>query len=156
MSSIEGLMVADYAEIIGNKLYVQGGGWDRLTVNSDFPVQQMVGIAASFLVPWNETNQRLTAQVEIQTEDGEPVGKLEGQFEVGRPAGIRPGQEQRFQIAANIPLTLKKPGAYVIIGRLEGQELRRTHFNVVVGAFLAERVQRQQQDSGSEGEPGVA
>lgn len=144
MSSIEWLIIADYAEVIGNKLYIQGGGWDRLTVNSGFPLSRMVGLAASFIIPWNETNQRLTTQVEIQTDDGNVVGKLEGQFEVGRPAGIMQGQDQRFQIAANVPLTLKGQGVYAVIGRLEGQELSRTHFNVVKGPFLAVREQQGQ------------
>ena len=71
----EWLMLADYAEVIAGKLYLHGGGWDRLTVGSEFPTAKIIGIAASFVVPWNETNKKIAARIEIQTQDGAIVGK---------------------------------------------------------------------------------
>jgi|FLYL01.1.fsa_nt_gi hypothetical protein len=136
---IEWIILADYAEIVGGKLYVQGGGWDRLTVNSGFPVQRRMGLAASFLVPWNETNQPHDVEIEIVTDDGQTLAKIEGNVEVGRPAGQPPGQPQRAQIAGNITLELKEAGTYAIIGRVDGEELRRIHFNVIPGPAMAIR-----------------
>ena len=43
---IEWLILADAAQVTGNKLYLLGGGWDRLNVNRDFPVNQHCAIAA--------------------------------------------------------------------------------------------------------------
>jgi hypothetical protein len=131
------MILGDYAEVIGSKLYLQGGGWDRLTVNSGFPVDHLLGLSVSFLVPWSDTNQRHHVEIEIATDDGETLAKLEGQVEVGRPAGHPPGQAQRAQIAGNMALKLRAPGTYAVIGRVEGQEIRRTHFNVVAGPMLA-------------------
>lgn len=54
----EWLMLADWAEIIGNKLYLMGGGWDYLQHSGTFPYTQQCALAASFVVPWDETNQR--------------------------------------------------------------------------------------------------
>jgi len=136
---VEWLILADHAEIIGGKLYLMGGGWDVLTVNTGFPSARPVGLAAAFSVAWNETNQRHNVEIEIQTDDGQPVGKVGAQFEVGRPAGIRAGQEQRFQLAANVPLSLSGPGTYVIVARIEGQEARRVPFNVNEGPMLQAR-----------------
>lgn len=133
---IEWLILGDFAQIVDNKLYLQGGGWTRFTVNTGFPVTHNLGIAASVIIPWNETNQEGHLEIEIQSEDGVSIGKLEGGFKVGRPPDHPPGQDQRAQIAANIPLELKGTGTYVVIGRLEGQELKRTRFNVVKGPFL--------------------
>ncbi len=130
---VEWFILADYAEIMGGKLYLMGGGWDRLTVNSPFPLTKPVGLAAAFRVPWNETNQPQNVEIEIQTDDGESVGKVGAQFEVGRPPGMKAGQDQRFQLAANVPLTLSGPGGYVIVSRVEGQEARRVPFNVMAG-----------------------
>jgi hypothetical protein len=140
---VEWLILADYAQIIGNKLYAQGGGWDKLTVNSNFPVQQRVGLAASFVVPWDETNQRHAVVIEVQTDDGASVAKIESQLEVGRPAGHPPGQEQRAQLAGNLTLNLNA-GTYAIVATIEGVERRRIRFNVVPGPMIAMQQQKQQ------------
>lgn len=134
--SIEWLIIADYAEVIGDKLYLQGGGWNRLTVNSDFPVDRLIGLAVSFDVPWEDTNERHSVQVELTTADGGSLGKMDGQFEVGRPVGVPAGQAQRTQLALNLPLKIGGPGTFVVVGRVDGEELRRVHFNVVPGPNL--------------------
>jgi len=133
---VEWLILADAAQVVGNKLYLLGGGWDRLMVNSGFPVNQSIGIAVSFRVPWNETNEQHSFEVEVASEDGATIQKVGGGLEVGRPAGIPPGQEQRVQVAANAVLRLNSPGTYVIIARVDGTEGRRIAFNVVPGALL--------------------
>ena len=127
---LEWLILADAAQVVGNKLYLLGGGWDKLVVNSGFPVDQQVGLAISVKVPWNNTNESHRFEIEIATDDGETVGKTEGRFEVGRPVGILPGQDQRVQLAASSTLRLKGEGTYAIIARIDGEERRRVHFNV--------------------------
>src|SRR5688500_1930861 len=37
---VEWLILADSAQVIGGKLFLLGGGWDVLTVNTSFPWQQ--------------------------------------------------------------------------------------------------------------------
>ena len=132
----EWLILADHVDVVGNKLYLNGGGWDVLTVNSDFPVQQVLGLAAAFSVPWNETNQRRNVEIEVVTADGASLAKAAGQLEVGRPPGLPAGQPQRAQLAVNMTLALEKAGTYEIITRIDGQEDVRTHFNVVPGPML--------------------
>jgi len=146
---VEWLILADYAEIIGGKLYLMGGGWDRLTVNSGFPFPKPIGLAAAFRVPWNETNQPQNVEIEIQTDDGDSVGKVGAQFEVGRPPGMKAGQDQRFQLAANLSLPLARPGTYVIVARVEGQEAERVPFNVMAGPMLQARQQPENPEHGA-------
>lgn len=141
---VEWLILADSAQVVGNKLYLLGGGWDRLTVNSGFPVEQMGAIALSVRVPWNETNQKHTFEVEVASEDPgseepESLVKMGGQFEVGRPPGIPPGQDQRIQLAVAMKLKIDGPGTKMILARIEGQEMRRIHFNVVASPMLQRR-----------------
>lgn len=133
---VEWLILADAAQITGNKLYLLGGGWDVLTVNHEFPVTQRCAVAASFSVPWAETNMRHSIEIEIQDEDGKELAKVAGQFEVGRPAGIPVGSEQRTQIAADMGLTFEKPGNFVIVARLHNQEDTRITFRVIGGRSL--------------------
>lgn len=155
---VEWLILGDFAQMVANKLYLQGGGWDKLTVNSGFPVTHPMGIAASFRVPWNETNQEHHVEIEVVTDDGDSIAKINASLTVGRPPDIPAGQDQRSQIAGNLALQLPKQGTYTIIARIEDQEAAKTHFNVVTGPFLAARQQQagpQQPNPPSKGDSDV-
>jgi hypothetical protein len=135
---VEWLILADAAQVVGAKLYLLGGGWDRLTVNRALPVDQRCALALSIIVPWNETNQKHSFEVEIisedtSTEEPKSLVKAGGQFEVGRPPGIRQGQEQRFQMAMDMTLRIETAGTKTVIARIEGQEKRRLEFTVIPG-----------------------
>ena len=127
---VEWLILADAAQVVGNKLYLLGGGWDVLRAEAGFPVPQHCAVAASFAVPWSETNQQHAVQIEFITEDGQVLARVDSHFEVGRPPGIVPGQPQRVQLAAEMVLTLEQPGTYVVVARTAGREGRRVQFTV--------------------------
>lgn len=133
---VEWLILADAAQLVGGKLYLLGGGWDVLTVNTGFPVQQRLSIAAAFRVPWNETNQAHTIEVQIADEDGRVLFTAGGQLEVGRPPGLPAGTEQRSQLVVDPVVTFERPGTYVIIARVAGDEAR-SPFRVVPGPGMA-------------------
>ncbi|MHB8574130.1 MAG: DUF6941 family protein [Dehalococcoidia bacterium] len=134
---VEWLILADAAQVVGEKLFLMGGGWDKLLINTTLPVQQPIAVAVAFRVPWNETNRPATAEIEFQTEDGQVVAKVAGQLETSRPAGTPAGQPQRVQLAVNATLQIERMGTYVIIARVEGADERRTVFNVVPGPLWA-------------------
>ena len=133
---VEWLILADAAQVVGQKLYLLGGGWDVLTVNTGFPMQQRCAVAASFKIPWNETNQPHDVEILIEDEDGRELVKVAGQVEVGRPAGIPIGQSQRAQIAADALLMFERPGTYVIRARVNGEEGQHVPFRVIPGPML--------------------
>jgi hypothetical protein len=141
---VEWLILADAAQVVGAKLYLLGGGWDRLTVNRPFPFDQRLALALSISVPWNETNQKHSFEVEIVSEDNtteeqKSLVKVGGQFEVGRPPGIRAGQVQRFQLAVDMNLKIETAGIKTVIARIEGQEMRRIEFTVLSGPMNIQR-----------------
>lgn len=152
--NVEWLIMGDFAQVVGNKLYLMGGGWDQLTVNTGFPVRQALGIAFSVIVPWNETNQESRFQIELLTDDGASLVKVEGGFNVGRPPTHPPGQVQRMQLASNLTVELKNPGTYSIVARLQEQEEARIHFNVVPGPALAMKQRYTGDEPKSTEEPG--
>jgi hypothetical protein len=88
------MLLCDYAEALNGKLYVMGAGWNILYA-VDEPVT--TAVAALVEVPWDETNRRHAFTVELVTGDGESVeveGHVvvaNGEFEVGRPPGVKPG-----------------------------------------------------------------
>ncbi len=132
---LEWLILADSAQVVGNKLFLNGGGWDLLTVNAEFPIDQIIGIAASFAIPWNETNQPHLAEISILDEDGNiAIAKIGHQFEVGRPPGIPAGSTQRTQVAGTMVVRLAHTGGYSIRCQLDGEEQRQHAMFRVVAA----------------------
>ena len=144
---IEWLILADAAQVVGGKLYLLGGGWNRYTVNTGFPTPHSMAIAMSVLVPWNETNERRAFEIEIATDDGDTVSKAKGQFEVGRPAGIPAGSDQRAQMAVTINWEIKRDGTFVVIARVEGANERQFPFFVVPGPMLLAKRQPTTEDN---------
>jgi hypothetical protein len=139
--ALEWLILADAAHVVGNKLYLVGGGWDVLSVNAEFPVDQILGIAASFAVSWNETNQAHLAEITIVDEDGNAeLAKIAHQFEVGRPPGIPAGTTQRTQVAGMMVLRIGHAGNYTIRCHIDGvPQQNRALFRVVAGPGVAPR-----------------
>jgi hypothetical protein len=112
------LLLADYAVVSDGKLTIVGGGWSQTG-----PEPAPFGIGLLIQVPWDQANALHTFSVELLDADGEPV-VLEtdeegeqpvafgGDFEVGRPPGLKPGTPLDFPVAMNsTPLPLE-PGRY--------------------------------------------
>ena len=124
------LLVADAAQVADGKLYLLGGAWNRIAL-PQFPMAAPLAVAVGLMVGWEETNQDHVARLTIDDEDGALVlGPIEMRFEVGRPAGTKPGEDQRVVMAVNGQVGFQKPGGYAVVVRLGEDELARTSFRV--------------------------
>jgi len=122
------LLVADRAEALNGKLYLMGGGWDRVTL-PQFPGSATFDVALGVLIGYTETNVRHEFQLTLEDDDNQVVlGPVTGQFELGRPPGIKPAQAQRFMIAVRGPFPLPAPGCYHWVATLDGRRAGRTTF----------------------------
>lgn len=127
------LILADGAQVQNGKLYVMGGGWDRIVINQPFPANHAMAIALGIRVPWNEANRRHQFKLTIVDAEGqEKIMDGGGDFEVGRAAGSIPGQDQRVQFALTLSLQLKREGEYSVIVEVDGIQLERTPFYVTL------------------------
>src|SRR5215510_6036406 len=102
------MLLADFAQVSDGKLNVIGGGW---SMTGPQPVP--FGIAILIRVPWDQANHRHVmrlvlidadgAPVTVETEDGtEPLVFFDDvEFEVGRPAGVKPGTPLDLPLAVN-------------------------------------------------------
>ncbi|MPZ22894.1 MAG: hypothetical protein GEU28_05005 [Dehalococcoidia bacterium] len=126
---IDYLIVADAAQIANNKLYVMGGGWNQLRVNT-LPADVNIGLAVGVRVDWNETNVRRKLELLVHDSDGKQLMRVEGQFETGRPAGIPQGSSQLIQVAANGRVQFPDVGSYLLLAVVDGDELQRVPFYV--------------------------
>ena len=113
------MLLADAAQAAEGKLYILGGGW---SVTGPAPTPSAVALYIQ--IPWDQTNVkhhfRLDLvdsdgqQVELEGPDGsqEPV-VIDGDFEVGRPAGVKPGIPIDMPLALTIgPLPLADGSRY--------------------------------------------
>jgi hypothetical protein len=124
------MLLADYAVVSDGKLTIVGGGWSQTG-----PEPASFGIALLIQVPWDQANTPHSFRVELLDADGGPVvldadvegavveegeeGQEQehsvafgGDFEVGRPPGLKPGTPLDFPLAMNsTPLPLA-PGRY--------------------------------------------
>ncbi len=122
------LILADRAEAVNGKLYMVGGGWDRVAI-ADTPGPADFDVAAGVLVGYNETNQAHHLALILENDDNQTVlGPIAAQFELGRPPGMKQGQSQRFQLVIRGPFPIPKPGAYNWVLVLNGERRKTTAF----------------------------
>jgi len=124
------LILADAAQVQGDKLYMLGGGWSVIWAKQ-FPVTHPMAVVIGVLVSWQETNQRHQFRLEILSADGESKANAEGEFEMGRPPGLPAGAAQRMMIVANLALQLDGPGHFEAVLTLDGTVGKRASFGVV-------------------------
>ena len=109
-------MLADSAQAVNGKLYILGGGWSITNASN-----VTMSIAIKLEVPWIEANTRHNLKITLVTEDEIPVKtedgrncEAQGDFEVGRPAGLRSGTPLDVTLAVNIArLNLSPDSRYV-------------------------------------------
>ena len=99
------ILLADSAQAVNGKLYILGGGWSVTG-----PAPATMALAVKIEVPWDEANMKHRFLLELLDADGRHVSppgadgpiQVDGQFEVGRPAGVSPGTPIDFVFAVNI------------------------------------------------------
>ena len=64
------MMLADGAQAVGGKLYILGGGFDRINMPT-IPFTHSFALAILIEVPWNATNQPCQIVVELLNADNE-------------------------------------------------------------------------------------
>jgi Family of unknown function (DUF6941) len=121
------LLLADSAQAVEGKLYILGGGW---SVTGPQPVPMAIALKVD--VPWDQANSRHQWRLELVDADGQPVllgeegqqtpVEIEQEFEIGRPAGVKPGTALDFVVAINIqPLPLEAGRQYAWRLSIDGE-----------------------------------
>ena len=104
------ILLCDAAQAIDGKLYLLGAGWNTIG-----PQPAPFAIALLIDVPWDEANRSHHFELRLVDGDGQPVTPMGsetaiavgGDFEVGRPAGMREGSSLRMPFAISFgPLAL--------------------------------------------------
>lgn len=138
-------MLADSVVSSEGKLYVQGGGWNVINTAKVPTRQPRIGIALIVRVPYTATNQMHKFELYLQDADGdelpladapdaasdEKIRRLGGQFNVGRPPTLQPGDEQLIALAINLDgLTFDRADSYKFVIELDGSPEKELSFRV--------------------------
>jgi hypothetical protein len=121
------MLLADAAQAVEGKLYILGGGWSITG-----PGPAAMAIAIKIEVPWTEANRPHLLELSLLDEDGQvvlvptPMGNsplvLGGEFEVGRPAGLKVGTPLDVVLALTLgPIQLTPDRRYVWRCSIDGQ-----------------------------------
>jgi hypothetical protein len=113
------LLLCDAAQAVAGKLYILGGGW---SIAGPGPVT--MGLAIKVEVPWDLANRKHQFRVALVDTDDHPVMvptptgdqplQFGGEFEPGRPPGLRPGTPLDVTFAVNLgAIPLAADGRYV-------------------------------------------
>lgn len=100
-------VVADHAAAAPDgKLYLNGAGIDQVVVlESARRLPSPLYLAIRVRVPWHMTSESLRLRVRALDSDRRPFGPdplVDGQMEVGRAPGARPGDELAFNVSVQI------------------------------------------------------
>jgi hypothetical protein len=125
------LLLTDYSEVLGGKVYAMGGGWNMLRF-PDLPTEHSFGIAFGIDVPWDETNQPHELRLEIHDPDGTRLGdEFTVEFETGRPPGAVAGQAQRITLSLNAQVAFETAGPHAVVVHVGEDEVARSRFYVL-------------------------
>lgn len=100
--------------------------------------QQMpIALAIKLGIPWDHANRKIKFKTQLVTEDGQPAILennplvIEGEIEVGRPPGIRPGSTLDAVLSIRFPALMLPKGGYSFIFEADGTEAGRVSFESV-------------------------
>lgn len=111
------MLLADAAQAVGGKLYILGGGWSMVE-----PQPTPMALAIKIELPWDRANMKHKFRLELLDIDERPVRVpvdqsneleplvIEGEFELGRPPGLKPGTALDIPLAFNLPPIALEPG----------------------------------------------
>ena len=111
---IDYTLLAEHAEVSGNKLYLMGGGWDTMNA-AEAPVTARVILAGGVRVEWDETNEPIQLVVRVEDEDGLELFRVDGQMNVGRPPHLLAGSSQLSQMVFSLNVPLPHFGGYRVV-----------------------------------------
>ena len=146
------VMLCDFAEVAGNKLFITGAGISLLaSPGTDSPYPINVSLAILVSIPWTDTDTQHSLTIELVSEvaggsqqriplaeqlpDGHPegdMGMIVFVFSAARVPTMVPGDESTMPIALPLfGLPLPELGPYWFSVRIDGREMDRASFRLI-------------------------
>ena len=125
-------MVCDGSDAVNGKMYILGGGWDRLIVQQ-FGQEQVINLAVKLMIPWYDTNRRIPFRIMVRDENDVPLipDDMGGELEVGRPPGYSAEESIPFFMPLGVKVAIDRPKRLVFTLSVGGAEVGRTAIRVI-------------------------
>lgn len=124
------MLLAERAEVLNGKLYLHGGGFDR--VAATMPLHADFSLAVVLEVPWVLLETPYEVRTETVDADGTPCGRpVRAEVESHPPEGWRAGVPLTVPLVFPVMATLDHPGRYAIRCLIDGDEAGRTGFELL-------------------------
>lgn len=126
-------MLCDAAQERGGKLYILGGGWSQLR-HTGMPIP--ISLAILIRVPWDQANEKHKFEAVLMDDDGARVEfdgnevVATGEFETGRPAGLKRGTDLDVPAVLNFQGLVLPPGGYRWEVFVDGTQMAAAPFRV--------------------------
>jgi hypothetical protein len=128
------MLLCDFAEEVGGKLYIMGGGWSRI-LKSGIPTPMSLAVKLS--VPWDQAETLHKVKIELVTEDGELVDKegqpvrVMGELGAGKPPDLRPGAPLDLPFVVRFEGISLDPGGYRWELEVDDERIAAVSFEVM-------------------------
>ncbi|MDP9203946.1 MAG: hypothetical protein M3P12_00620 [Gemmatimonadota bacterium] len=130
------LLLCDAAQAVNGKFYILGGGWSMILAPG---VPTPVTLAVKLSVPWDQANRPHKVRAALMDADGQVVDlgdgpiEAEGNVEVGRPPGLKPGTPLDVLFALPFGALAFESGTYAWQLEVDGDPVTREPFIVLPG-----------------------
>jgi hypothetical protein len=131
------LHLVDAATAAEGRHYIHGAGWDTIGATNFPVVHSALTVAFLLRIPWNDANASHRVELDVLYADGasilpNPPGPMGRPITVGRPANVVPGNDLLVPLVFNLAgITIPQPGDYVVVMRVEGEEVKRFPLHLV-------------------------
>lgn len=138
--------LADSAEVVQNKIYALGVGWNTIYVRGFPAMHRRLAVASTVHVPFTATNAVHRFELKLLTQDGQmhpiglrpdddgkpvPVHAMGGEFTLGRPPTLVDGDEQVACFAFTIDgMRFQEAGKFEWVISIDDEELVRLPMRV--------------------------
>lgn len=140
--------LADSAESVQGKIYALGIGWNTIFAARFPAVHPRIAVGVTIHVPYTATNQMHKIVLHLELPDGQkfvlgmqppisddasptPMYELQGNFNVGRPPILTPGDEQVVALAMVIDqIQFERPDIYTWVLSVDGTPMKRLPMRV--------------------------
>lgn len=127
---VETLMLANWAEIVNQLIYVMGGGVDTFFVPS-FPFDLSIWVVIGVLIPWSAAGRCQSVRLWLHDADGQRVGKAYGdEIWMQHTPEMAEGQPFRHMMAYLVPFQFPQTGTYRLTAVVGDTEPRSVAFQV--------------------------
>ncbi len=132
---VDSFFLADNAQVVGEKLYVLGGGWNYLDLKSPAHQVELFALVGRVLVPMQDGDFEIPLEIHLEHPQHPEIMLGGPRFRLLLRSKTLPVQRRSVETATPFVievfgLSFSTPGEYAFVVRYGEEELARSRFEV--------------------------